>query len=161
MATMAPGGEPSIHATAILIGARALLIRGPSGSGKSTLALRLIQAAEASRLPFARLVGDDRVHISSVHGRLLVRPAPALVGLLEIRGLEIRHVPFEPMAVVGGLVDLGEAADRLPADDARTGTLGAVVLPRLAVARGIDPVPAVMAFWHQIEGSQGAAPAPI
>jgi hypothetical protein len=161
MAITTPGGGPSIHATAVLIGARALLIRGPSGSGKSILALRLIQTAEAGRLPFARLVGDDRVHIASAHGRLLVRPAPALAGLLEIRGLEIRYVPFEPVAVAGGLVDLGEAADRLPADDARIGTLGGVLLPRLAVARGIDPIPAVIAFWHQIEGSQGAAPAPI
>jgi serine kinase of HPr protein (carbohydrate metabolism regulator) len=98
-----------------LVGARALLIRGPAGSGKSTLALRLLQAADANHLGFARLVGDDRVHLAPAHGRLLVRPAAALAGLLEIRGLGIRRLPFEPAAVAGGVLDLGEpAAPRLP-----------------------------------------------
>ena len=55
-----------VHACAVLIGARALLIRGPAGSGKSRLALALIEAAEAGRLRFARLVADDRVRLEAV-----------------------------------------------------------------------------------------------
>ena len=39
-----------------------------------------------------------------------------LAGLIEIRGLGIRRLPFEPVAVVGLVVDLGAAdAERLPA----------------------------------------------
>ena len=37
--------EPTIHASAVLWGARAVLIRGPSGVGKSRLALALWTAA--------------------------------------------------------------------------------------------------------------------
>ena len=51
---------PSVHASAVLAGAHAVLIRGPAGSGKSQLALALIQAAETGLLRFARLIGDAR-----------------------------------------------------------------------------------------------------
>ena len=34
--------RPSVHASAVLVGARAVLIRGPSGAGKSRLALALL-----------------------------------------------------------------------------------------------------------------------
>ena len=85
----------TIHASAVLVGARAVLIRGPAGSGKSRLALALIQAGGTGALPFTRLVGDDRVHVEAAHGRLLVRPAETLAGLIEVRGLGIRQVPFE------------------------------------------------------------------
>jgi len=87
--------QPSIHASAVLIGARAALIQGPSGSGKSRLALALLQAAGQGLIPFARLVADDRAHVEAVHGRLLVRPAAALAGLIEVRGLGIRRRVLE------------------------------------------------------------------
>ena len=77
---------PTVHASAVLVGARAVLIRGPSGSGKSRLVLDLIDAARRGSLDFARLVGDDRVHLETAGGRLLVRPAPALAGIIEVRG---------------------------------------------------------------------------
>ena len=85
----------TIHASAVLIGPKAVLIRGPAGSGKSQLVWDLLQAAAAGALPFARLVGDDRVHVETQGGRLLVRPAAQLAGLLEIRGLGIRRLPYE------------------------------------------------------------------
>ena len=47
--------EPTIHASAVLVGARAVLIRGPAGSGKSRLALALIQAG-GSALPFVNMI---------------------------------------------------------------------------------------------------------
>lgn len=139
----------TVHASAVLAGARAVLIRGGSGSGKSRLAMALIQAAETGSLRFARLVGDDRVHIEVRHDRLLVWPAPALAGLIEVRGLGIRRLDHEPVAVVGLVVDLAaEDAERLPA--ASDTVVSGIRLPRLAVAAGADPLPAVIALLAEL-----------
>jgi len=136
----------SVHAAAVLVGARAVLIRGPSGSGKSRLALQLMRAADAGILRFARLVGDDRVHLSAANGRLVVSPAPALAGLIEVRGLGIRQLSHEPSAVVGLVVDLAAAdAERLPESSTQHAVIAGVNLSRLAVAAGFDALPAVLA----------------
>jgi serine kinase of HPr protein (carbohydrate metabolism regulator) len=132
--------SPTIHATAVLVGATALLIRGEPGSGKSRLALRLIHT-----LPFARLVGDDRVHLEASHGRLLVRPAGSLSGMIEIRGIGIRKLPYEAVATVGRVLDLVIAADRLPEPDGQKAIISGITLPRIALPAGGDPLPAVLA----------------
>jgi len=137
---------PSLHASAVLVGARAVLIRGPSGAGKSRLALALLRAAESGQVPFALLVADDRSHLEPHHGRLLVRPAPELAGLIEVRGLGIRRLPYEPVAVVGLVVDLAAPdGERLPARASERVTIDGIELTRLAVAPGVDPVPLVVA----------------
>jgi HPr kinase/phosphorylase len=146
------GETPTIHATAVLVGARAVLIRGPSGAGKSRLALDLIAAAETGRLPFARLVGDDRVHVEASHGRLIVRPAAKLAGLLEVCGAGIRQVAYEPAAAVGLVVDLAAAdGERLPAAVSRETAIAGIALPRLAVAPGEAGLPLVLAFCQTAE----------
>ena len=55
----------SIHASAVLVGDRAVLIRGPSGAGKSRLAFDLILAGRAGQIQTALLVGDDRVTLEA------------------------------------------------------------------------------------------------
>jgi HPr kinase/phosphorylase len=137
---------PSVHASAVLVGARAVLIRGPSGAGKSRLALALLDAAQHGQLPFAMLVADDRSHLEPRHGRLLVRPAAELRGLIEVHGLGIRRLPHEPVAVVDLVVDLA-APDgaRLPASSSERVTIDGIALARLAVAADADPTPLVMA----------------
>jgi HPr kinase/phosphorylase len=145
------GEAPSVHASAVLAGAAAVLIRGPAGAGKSQLALALIQCAETGLLRFARLVGDDRVHLEVHHGRLLVRPAPTLAGLIEVRGLGIRRLDHEPVAIVGLVVDLAATdAERLPAVE--EAVISGVKLPRLPVAPGAAPLPAVLAALRAPEG---------
>jgi len=143
--------SPTIHASAVLAGSKAVLIRGPSGSGKSMLAWELIQAAAQApglgALPFARLVADDRARLEAQSGRLLVRPAETLAGMLEIRGLGIRRLPYEPVAAVGLVVDLAAAdADRLPTREAGTTSVSGVILPRLAVAADCPALLQVIAF---------------
>ena len=136
----------TVHACAVLAGARAILIRGPAGAGKSRLALGLIQAAEGGLLSFARLVGDDRLELAASHGRLLARPAAALAGLIEVRGLGIRRLDHEPVAVVGLVVDLADLqAERLPGTSGQEVAISGIILPRLAIAPGSDPLPAVLA----------------
>jgi len=138
---------PTIHASAVLIGPKAALIRGPAGAGKSRLAFALIEAARAGTLPFARLVADDRAHIEARAGRLLVHPAPALAGLIEVRGLGIRRLPYEPVAAVGLVVDLAAPdADRHPAREAAETVIEGVTLPRLVVAPGVPALSLVLAF---------------
>jgi HPr kinase/phosphorylase len=145
---------PTVHASAVLVGARAVLIRGPSGSGKSRLALDLIEAARSGALPFAMLVGDDRVHLEAAGGRLLVRPAAALAGLIEVRGIGPRRLPYEPSAVVGLVVDLAAAdAERLPDADRRTTLVEGIDLPRLPVASGAEALPGVLALINSPSGN--------
>jgi HPr kinase/phosphorylase len=149
---MAERVVPTIHASAVLVGPRAVLIRGPAGSGKSRLALALIGAAEAGRLSFARLVADDRAHVEVRHGRLLVRAVESLAGWIEVRGLGIRRLPYEPMAVVGLVVDLAAAdAERLPSGTGRTVAIASVTLPRLAVASCADPAAVLLAALGTVE----------
>ena len=138
--------DPTIHASAVLIGAKAALIRGPAGSGKSRLVWDLVTTAAQGTLPFARLIADDRTHVESHSGRLLVRPAPALAGMIEVHGLGIRRVEFEPVAVVGLIVDLAaEDGGRHPEPKAATAQIAGIALPRLAVAAGMAALPLVLA----------------
>jgi len=144
----------TIHASAVLVGAKAVLIRGPASSGKSRLAFDLLEAGRQGTLPFARLVGDDRVHVEGRHGHLLVKPAPVLAGLLELRGLGIRRLPYEPIAAVGLVVDLAaEDALRLPEPEALKCELAGVTLPRLPVGRDQISLPLVLGFLNTLPAS--------
>ena len=137
----------TVHASAVLVGARALLIVGPSGSGKSRLALNLLQAADAGLLTFARLVADDRATIEACHGRLIVRPADTLKGLIEVRGLGIRRVAFEPAAIVGLVIDLAATEQkRLPGREDQKTVIAGVTLARLAAAPGSDVLPLILSL---------------
>jgi serine kinase of HPr protein (carbohydrate metabolism regulator) len=135
---------PTVHASAVLAGARAVLIRGAAGTGKSRLALALIEAARTGLVRFARLVGDDRVHLEPCHGRLLVGPTAALAGLIEVRGMGVRKLEYEARAIVGLVVDLAAAdAERLPA--AGDTVISGIPLPRLAIAAGAEALQSVIA----------------
>jgi serine kinase of HPr protein (carbohydrate metabolism regulator) len=136
----------------VLVGARAVLIEGPSGSGKSQLAWALLEAAQIGALPFARLVADDRAEVEPMHGRLLARPTPAVAGLIEVRGLGIRRMAYEPVAAVGLIVDLGAPdAGRLPDPAAQTREIEGITLPRLAAAAGLNPLPMVLSYLRSCE----------
>lgn len=142
---------PSIHASTVLVGAGAVLIRGPAGAGKSRLALELLLAGRCGRLPFARLVADDRTHVEAVNGRLLARPPAAIAGMLEVRGQGLRRVDYEPVAVVALVVDLVLETERLPLPGARTTAIEGIDLPRLAVAAGQDALLAVEAALDTVD----------
>jgi serine kinase of HPr protein (carbohydrate metabolism regulator) len=104
-----PAAPILVHATAIAIDGRTVLLRGPSGAGKSDLALRLIDAG-------ARLVADDQVELRRAGGRVLVRAPAAIAGLMEVRGVGI--LQLEPLreAALAMCVDLvpSTEVERLP-----------------------------------------------
>jgi len=140
----------TIHASAVLVGRHAAIIRGPAGSGKSRLALALIQAAESGLLPFARLVGDDRIQADAQGGHLFIRPAKTLAGLIEVRGLGIRRVAYEAVAVAGLVVDLDADMERLPEPSAQETVILGVRLPRLGIGHGVDPLPMIRALVQTV-----------
>jgi HPr kinase/phosphorylase len=143
---MTNGGGRSVHASAVLVENRAVLIRGPSGSGKSRLAFDLILAGRSGLIPPAVLVGDDRVHLEANQGQIVVRPAHELAGLIEIRGLGIRRCDFAGEAVVGLVVDLSAAdAERLPPPEALLARIHGVQLPRIPVISHYAALPLVVA----------------
>jgi HPr kinase/phosphorylase len=144
--TATPGA--SVHASAVLVQNRAVLIRGPSGAGKSRLAFDLILAGRSGQIPPAMLIGDDRVHLEASQGQLMVRPARELASLIEIRGLGIRSLDFTEKAVVGLVVDLSAAdAERLPPADALQIRISGVQIPRIPVAKGYAALPLVVAAF--------------
>ena len=120
-----------IHATCVVIGEAGILIRGASGAGKSSLAGALLAgAALAGR--FGRLVGDDRVEIAALNGRLVARPVEPIEGHLEVRGLGIVGLAHEPAAVVRLVVDCAAGAPaRLPEAADTVAIVAGIAIPRL------------------------------
>jgi HPr kinase/phosphorylase len=151
---MTDGTGASVHASAVLVGTRAVLIRGPSGAGKSRLAFDLTLAGRAGQIPQAVLVGDDRVHLETSGGQLVVRPAQELAGLIEIRGLGIRRCGFVDHAIVGLVVDLSAAdAERLPPPETLLTHIFGVQVPRIPVPLGYAALPLVVAALTTAAGS--------
>jgi HPr kinase/phosphorylase len=151
--------HPTVHASAVKVGDRAVLIRGPSGSGKSRLAFDLILAGRTGQLPPAILVGDDRVHLDTDGGKLWVRPARELAGLIEIRGLGIRRCEYVAEATIGLVVDLAAAdAERLPPAESLEITLSGVKIPRIPIDSAFNPLLLVVAALTTTESSSSGNP---
>jgi HPr kinase/phosphorylase len=93
-----------IHGSCASRSGDGVLLIGPPGAGKSDLVLRLLARG-------FNLVADDRMDI--VDG--MARPVPALVGLLEVRGLGIVRLPHVVSARLALVVELGRDTPRLPA----------------------------------------------
>ncbi|MDO5641444.1 MAG: serine kinase [Paracoccus sp. (in: a-proteobacteria)] len=112
--------DESIHASAVQMAGRGVLILGPSGSGKSSLAMRLIALG-------GRLIADDRVILMRRDTRLWARPPARLAGLIEARGIGLMRVPHAP-GPIDLVVDLARTeTDRLP--PIRNSDVGEVSLP--------------------------------
>ncbi|HLY57166.1 MAG TPA: RNase adapter RapZ [Stellaceae bacterium] len=111
-----------VHGTAVVVAGRGVLLRGPPGAGKSDLALRLIAGG-------GTLVADDQVEIEPVEGALIASPPETIAGLLEVRGVGIRRLPFVRSVRLVLVVDLVAAIERLP--EARHAEIAGLDLPAL------------------------------
>lgn len=140
-----------VHANALILGGTGVLLRGPSGSGKSALTLALISRYQ-SQGDFARLVGDDRVSVEALNGRLVARPHPAIAGVIEIRGHGLSRFDYEAACVLNAIVDLCAPDDppaRLPQEAEKHAALHGIVLPRLCTPDCGDVSVARIIFFIQ------------
>jgi serine kinase of HPr protein (carbohydrate metabolism regulator) len=124
----------TVHAGAVLVGERGILVRGAAGSGKSSLILSLLDADPAG----TALVADDRVELSGLNGRLIASVPKEIAGLVEIRGQGIVRLPFVSPVVIDLVVDLApvDECERLPRKDAMRTAVEGIPLPRLFLPVG-------------------------
>lgn len=93
-----------VHASAVLLGQKAVLLTGETGSGKSTIALQLIKGHGAT------LIGDDRIYLAKHGAAVMARPHDNLLGLTEMRGLGLLRLPYCPQAEVALAIELTSKA---------------------------------------------------
>ena len=134
--------EPAfaIHASAVAIGDRALLLLGASRSGKSTLAAELIARSASQRRIL--LVGDDRILLTRLGEGVAARPHPRIAGFLERRGLGLVAMPWREAVAVAGLAIL----DHRAAPDWR----GNLPLLTLVNIDEVERCNAVLAWWQTV-----------
>jgi len=122
-----PAFSGMVHGTTVVIGGKGVIIRGDSGAGKSDLALRLIDRG-------AQLLSDDYTQIEACDGWVIARPAPNIVGLIEVRGLgpvEMPHAEEAPVALVVALAPpSGPPPERYP-PEGMTARLCGIDIPLL------------------------------
>ena len=124
----APGPRLSaetIHASAVALEGRAVLISGPSGSGKSDLSLRLLDRGFT-------LVSDDQTIIKKDGGRLVASAPQNIAGKLEIRGIGIVEMECTQNVPVALIVELMGEIERLP-DDSRQRPILGIMLPMVTI----------------------------
>ncbi|MBY5934492.1 HPr kinase/phosphatase C-terminal domain-containing protein [Tateyamaria omphalii] len=75
-------GSLRLHASAVAVDGRGILIRGASGSGKSSLALQLMGLG-------ATLISDDQTELTENAGGVRLSAPATIKGQVEARGLGI------------------------------------------------------------------------
>lgn len=124
-----------LHASCVQLGGVGVVLLGASGAGKSDLALRLIDAG-------ALLVADDQLLIEATGTGLVGRPAEALAGLLEVRGIGILRLPYCPVSPLGLVVELDGARPMTRMPERSTCTLLGTALRRIHLDPGAASAPA-------------------
>jgi len=108
--------ETLLHASSVVMGGYAVLIRGKPGLGKSDLALRLRDRG-------ATLLADDQTRLLETDQGIVAAVPDTIAGLIEVRGLGV--VPVSacsrpkaeiPVALIVELVEDPKDIDRLPED---------------------------------------------
>ena len=125
MSPTSPSSE-RVHASAVAIGGRAVLIGGRSGTGKSDLALSLIDRG-------AILISDDYCDLKRVEGRARASAPATIIGKIEMRGVGIVELETVQDVPVALFVDLDHAPERLP-EPGETRALAGIAVPVVRLA---------------------------
>ena len=116
----------TVHASAVSIDGRAVLIGGRSSHGKSDLALRLIDRG-------ATLVSDDYTFLRREKGRALASAPANILGKIEMRGVGLlEDQPNAQDVPVALYIDLDATPERLP-EAGETLNLAGVAIPTVAM----------------------------
>ena len=118
------GAAPLIlHASAVALDGRGVLIRGASGSGKSMLALALMARG-------ANLIADDRTCLAKARDGVIAWSPETILGRIEARGIGLLRADPAPPTPLALIVDLDRIeSDRLP--PLRQGTVAGIRLPMI------------------------------
>lgn len=110
----------NLHATAVALEGRAVLISGPSGSGKSDLALRMLDRG-------FELVSDDRTIVRKEGTRLIASAPETIKGKLEVRGVGIVEMEHQNNLPVALVVELTRDIQRMPDENRERMILGIAI----------------------------------
>jgi len=136
----------SIHACAIILGTKGVLVRGESGSGKSQTCLSLIDRWHGQN-DCAYWIADDRKDLETRANRVVARAPAQIAGRIECRHVGIQTVTSLKEGVIDLVVDLVdfEKLDRLPEVRTTHPLSGSVSLPLfLAPERQADHASALI-----------------
>jgi HPr kinase/phosphorylase len=138
------GDRQTVHATAVALAGKAVLLRGSPGSGKSDLALRLME--------------DDQTCLSRRGAELWAAAPEALKDLMEVRGIGIVRVPALAEAPVALLVDLVAAPEVERCPEAERETLLGIELPKLRLHAPEASAPAKLRLALRLSDGSGGLP---
>ena len=129
-------GAVNLHASAVQLAERGVIIFGASGSGKSALALELLREALRGDHQ-ASLISDDRVDLFLINDSLFASPPAQLAGLIEVRGSGIHQTRYAASAQLHLAAELvvESQAERMPPQAPRLIAHGAE-LPCLVLPGG-------------------------
>lgn len=125
--------KKTIHANALRLRDKGVLITGDSCSGKSTLTLALLERARVGGYGHA-LIGDDYIELARKDGKCILQALPNMAGAIEVRGAGIFKIDFEPEIPLDLCVFLTDEPQRLPAklgDDLVDKAIKKLFLPTL------------------------------
>ena len=126
----------TLHASAVAVDGHAALVSGASGTGKSALCLQMIALG-------ARLIADDRTHVTLRDGQPFAQAPTPIKGLIEARGVGLIRVSAAPPTPIILIVDLDQTeTERLPPE--RTRDLLGHPVPLLHGVAGLHFAPALM-----------------
>ena len=123
-----------MHACAIVIGGKGILITGPSGSGKTSLAFGLMERCQRENLE-AAFIADDQVLVHRDENLLVIEAPSAIAGKAELHGFGIIDVQYQSKATIHLIVRLvdAELIERYPEPSFEE--IEQVSLPRIDVPR--------------------------
>ncbi|MBO6540145.1 MAG: HPr kinase/phosphatase C-terminal domain-containing protein [Rhizobiaceae bacterium] len=139
----------NLHASAVVVGDRGVIVTGPSGSGKTMLCMALLDFGAQSGVP-VHMLGDDQLFLKSHAGRLVATAPESITGLVEIRGFRPSRIAAERSAVVDLLIRLVPPQEAPRLSDGGFETLAGVTIPALQLPQRNTPQ-AVLAIRARLD----------